>query len=155
LLAGCGSDRSPARPQHGQSSSAPRPGGAAPPADADLNDAVSASSGTALFKLKFKLNAGPVVGQPGTLELVVVPASGVKFDRVHLSLRPGDGLRLLSSSNLDSAETAAGEQVSYQVTLLPDTAGVLTLGVTVLVDAESNSLTRVYTIPVIAVPAAG
>jgi hypothetical protein len=155
MLAGCGSDRVQGRRAHagaGPSAGVPSPGAADDP---ELNAAVSLSPSSTLFGLKFKLDSAPVVGQPGSVDLVVVPTSGVAFDRVHVSLRPGDGLRLLSDSSLDSAETEAGEPLRYQVQFMPDSAGVLTLGVTLVVDAENTSLSRTYTIPLIAAAAAG
>lgn len=154
-LAACGPDRSQsrrARAGGGTGAGVVSPGAAD---DADLNAAVSLSPASTLFGLKFKLASSPVVGKPAMLDLVVIPTGSVAFDRVHLSLRPGDGLRLVSDNSLDTTDTTAGEPIRYQVTLVPDAAGVLTLSVTLVVDAESSSLTRTYTIPLIAVPAAG
>jgi hypothetical protein len=153
-LVACDSDRTHARRAR---TGAPAAGVASPGAaeDPDLSSAVSLSPTSTLFALKFKLATGPVVGQPSRVDLVVIPTGNVAFDRVHVSLRPGDGLRLLSDESLDSTNLAAGEPIRYEVTVMPDAAGVLTLGVTLVVDAESNSLTRTYTIPLIAVPAAG
>lgn len=154
LLAGCGSDRAQSR--RSRAGANPAAGVASPGAaeDADLNAAVSLSPAATLFGLKFKLASGPVVGKPAIVDLVVIPTGNVAFERVHISLRPGEGLRLLSDSSLDSAESAAGEALRYEIQFMPDAAGVLTLGVTLVVDAENNSLTRTYTIPLIAVPAA-
>jgi len=154
-LVACDADRGQKRRAAGGASAGA--GVASPGAaeDADLNSAVSLSPAATLFGLKFKLASGPVVGQPSKVDLVVVPTSSVVFDRVHLSLRPGDGLRLLSDNSLDTTELAAGQPIRYEVTVVPDAAGVLTLSVTLVVDAESSSLTRTYTIPLIAVPAAG
>jgi hypothetical protein len=155
MLAACGSDHV----QSGRVSTGVKPGaGVASPGageDADLNVAVSLSPAATLFGLKFKLTSAPVVGQPGTVTLVVIPTGNIALERVHVSLRPGEGLRLLSDSSLDSAEVAAGEPIRYEVQVMPDAAGVLTLGVTLVVDAESSSLTRTYTIPLIAISATG
>jgi hypothetical protein len=152
-LAACGPDRSQSRRAGGGTGAGVASPGAAD--DADLNAAVSLSPASTLFGLKFKLASSPVVGKPAMLDLVVIPTGSVVFDRVHLSLRPGDGLRLVSDNSLDTTDTTAGEPIRYQITLVPDAAGVLTLSVTLVVDAESSSLTRTYTIPLIAVPAAG
>lgn len=155
VLAGCGADGTPARRARG--ASGPTAGVVAPGAaeDPNLNAAVSLSSAANLFGLKFKLAEAPVVGKPGAVDLVLVPTGNVAFDHVHISLRPGEGLRLLTDSSLESNETAAGEAVSYGVQYMPEAAGVLTLGVTLVVDAENNSLSRTYTIPLIARPAKG
>ncbi|MFO1402481.1 MAG: hypothetical protein U1F06_08705 [Steroidobacteraceae bacterium] len=155
LLAGCGADHASARRARGGAN--PGAGVAAPGAaeDPDLNTAVSLSPSATLFGLKFKLAAAPTVGKPGVVYLVLVPTGNVAFDRVHMSLRPGEGLRLLSDSSLDSADTTAGEPVRYEIQVMPDAAGVLTLGVTLVVDAENNSLSRTYTIPLIAAAAKG
>jgi hypothetical protein len=155
LLAGCGSDRAQSR--RARAGANPAAGVASPGAaeDADLNAAVSLSPAATLFSLKFKLDSGPVVGKAGSVILVVIPTGNVAFDRVHVSLRPGDGLRLLSDSSLDSTESAGGDPLRFEIQFMPDAAGVLTLGVTLVVDAENNSLTRTYTIPLIAVPATG
>ena len=79
--------------------------------DADLNAAVSLSPASTLFGLKFKLASSPEWGKPATLDLVVIPTGSVAFDRVHLSLRPGDGLRLLSDNSMDTTEPTAGEPI--------------------------------------------
>ncbi|MCC7464260.1 MAG: hypothetical protein IT480_17590 [Gammaproteobacteria bacterium] len=158
LAAACGSDHSAARRARSGSSGGAGAGSVAAPGvaeDRDLNAAVSLSPKATLFDLKFRLTGAPVVGRSGSVELVVAPVGNVAFDSVHLSLRPGEGLRLLSDSGLDSGATAAGEALRYQIQYLPDAAGVLTLGVTLVVDAENNSLSRTYTIPLIAVPASG
>lgn len=152
-LAACNSDHGQARrARTGGPAGVASPGAAEDP---DLSSAVSLSPASTLFALKFKLAAGPVVGQPCKVDLVVIPTSNVALDRVHVSLRPGDGLRLLSDESLDTSELAEGEPIRYEVTVMPDVAGVLTLGATLVVDTESSSLSRTYTIPLIAVPAAG
>lgn len=155
LLAGCGADRRSAHRARGAAS--PGAGVAAPGAaeDPDLNAAVSLAPAGTLFGLKYKLAAAPTVGKPGTVVLVLVPAGNVAFDRVHMNLRPGEGLRLLSDSSLESTDTAAGDPLRYEIQYRPDVAGVLTLGVTLVVDAENNSLSRTYTVPLIALPATG
>lgn len=155
MLVACGSGESAkARVQPAKSAGA---GVAAPDAaaDTDLSAAVGASSSATLFALKFKLEAVPVVGQAGTVSLVVLPVGNAGFDRVFMNLRPGDGLRLLSDTSLDTTGTPPGEPIRYDIRVEPVTAGVLTLGVTLVVDAEAQSLTRTYTVPLIAVPAAG
>jgi len=154
-LVACDSDR--AQTRRARTGASAGAGVASPGAaeDADLNAAVSLSPASTLFGLKFKLPSAPVVGQPTTVDLVVIPTGSVVFDRVHLSLRPGDGLRLMSDSSLDTTDAPAGQPIRYEVTLVPDVAGVLTLAVTLVVDAESSSLTRTYTIPLIAAPAPG
>jgi hypothetical protein len=154
-LAGCGSDGASSHRSRGgtkPSAVVVAPGAADDPG---LNAAVSLSPAANLFGLKFKLAAAPVVGKAGTVDLVLVPTGNVAFEHVHMSLRPGEGLRLLSDSSMESAETAAGEALRYEIQYMPEAAGVLTLGVTLVVDAENNSLSRTYTIPLIAQPAKG
>lgn len=155
VLAGCGSDHASTRRARG--GAGPGAGVVTPGAaqDPDLNAAVSLSPAANLFGLKFKLVTAPVVGKAGTVDLVLVPTGNVAFEHVHVSLRAGEGLRLLSDGSMDSSDTPAGEPVSYEVQYMPDAAGVLTLGVTLVVDAENNSLSRTYTIPLIAQPAKG
>jgi len=155
VLAGCGESRQQVSRAPGAGGSAVSAGRPAPAAadDAELNSAVSLAPSSTLFNLKFKLASAPEVGRPAQVVLVVLPAGNVNFDRVHITLRPGDGLRLLSDSALDTTEFVAGQPIRYEVTVQPDAPGVLTLSVTLGVDAESNSLTRTYTIPLVAVPA--
>jgi hypothetical protein len=155
LIAACGSDSGSARRARNPGGSAGGVGAAGSVQDPDLNAAVSLSSKATLFDLKFKLASAPVVGRPGRVELIVAPTGSVAFESVHVNLRPGEGLRLLSDGSLDSGETAAGEALRYEIQFMPDAAGVLTLGVTLVVDAENSSLSRTYTIPLIAAPAPG
>jgi len=140
LLAGGGPDGAQPRRARSGADRATGVTAASVAEDPDLSTAVSVSTGATLFGLKFKLAGAPLVGKPGSVDLLVVPAGNVSFDHVHMSLRAGEGLRLLSDSTLESDDTVAGEALRYEIRYLPEAARVLTLSVTLVVDAENSSM---------------
>jgi hypothetical protein len=81
---------------------------------------------------------------------MVTPASGVTITHIHVSFQPGDGLQLQSDRSLDVTDPGAGSPIQQELTVVPQQNGVLSLDATVLVDTDSESITRVYTIPLVA-----
>jgi hypothetical protein len=116
----------------------------------DLVNAVSAANSTTPISLKFRIETKPVVGQPVTIELVLIPAQGIAIDHIHSSFQVGDGMQLASERAFDVEQPEAGVPLEHELTVLPRQPGVMEVTATVIVDSESGSLARSYAIPVIA-----
>jgi hypothetical protein len=119
--------------------------------DPDMVSAVSmAGASTTPVSMKFKLLSRPVVTTPLQVSVVVIPAPGINITHIHVSFQSGDGLQLQSERSLDVTDPSAGSPIQQQLTVVPQQNGVLTLSATVLVDTDSESITRTYTIPLVA-----
>ena len=151
-LGGCGRSAHDAAAAHahmgkGEVTSA-KPGNGIDP---DMVNAVSAAGvSTTPISMKFKLGGRPLVTTPLQLTVLVIPSPDVTINHIHVSFQPGDGLQLQSGRTMDLAQPAAGTPVQEDLTLVPQQAGVLSLKATVLVDTDSQSISRTYAIPLIA-----
>ncbi len=123
--------------------------------DADMVSAVTAANTTKPISLKFRIGNRPEVGKPLKLELAVLPDSPSRIVRVHLIFQPSEGLAVVGAHEMDIDEVAAQSRVQREMTLQPLQAGVLSLTATAVVDTDAESITRSYTIPLIALPAGG
>ena len=104
--------------------------------------------------LKFRIKEPPRVDQPLHLELVLLQQPGLDINSLLVSLQPGDGLVVESDHRFEFRQPAVGASQHMLVTLRAKQLGVLNLGATVLVDAGATSLSRNFSIPLIAVAAA-
>jgi hypothetical protein len=159
LAAGCGRDADQVRAEHAahsksRASADQAAGAAAAAAEADFVSAVSSASSASPVALKFRMQEPPRVGQPLQLELVLSQLPGVDISSMLVSFQPGDGLQLQSDHSFEFRAPVAGATQRMSVTLLPNQAGVLSLGATVLVDSANTSVARYFLIPLIAVPPA-
>jgi hypothetical protein len=160
LAASCGSGADQARAEHEAHSHARASGGrtaeeiaAASAAEADFVAAVSSAPATTPVVLKFRMQQPPRVGEPLQLELALSQEPQVEISSMLVSLQAGDGLTVLSEHSFEFRAPKPGTTQRMNVTLRADSAGVLSLGATVLVDSETTSVARYFLIPVIAVPA--
>jgi len=159
VLGGCGHGADSARAEHqahlqahnaaGQAAEAAA--AAATALDADLVSAVSAAGDVSPVGLKFRMREPPRVGQPLRMELVLAQDPSLEIDALLVSFQPSDGLRLESDRSVEFHSPQTGATQRLEVTLRPQQPGVLNLGATVLVDAGSTSLSRSFSIPLIAV----
>ncbi len=69
-----------------------------------------------------------------------------------VSLQAGDGLKLDSDRSIEFEAPAVGATQRMVVNLQAQQQGLLSLNATVLVDAGNTSLTRSFSIPLIAAP---
>jgi hypothetical protein len=150
LLAGCGGSSDEARQRHETAQS----GGTVANAQsddptADMVNAVGSADGKPPVYLKFRLVTAPQVGQPLELQVALVQDPKFEIDSLKVWLQPREGLQLKSPSPIDYGKPGVGESHMIPVTLVPQQNGVLSLGITVLVDTERESLTRSYTVPVL------
>jgi hypothetical protein len=151
LAVGCGHGTDSAPAASGQAARLNRAGVGAR-GDADLVSAVSAAGDTAPVGLKFGLAAPPRVGQPLRVELVLAQQAGLDIDSVLVSFQPGDGLTIESEHNFEFQSPPPGATQHMAVTVRAQQPGLLSLGATVLVATASGSVTRSFSIPLIAAP---
>jgi hypothetical protein len=119
--------------------------------DPDLVNAVSAAgNSTTPISMKFKLTGRPTVTTPLQLLISVTPSPEVAISHILVSFQPGDGLQLQSDRTLEVSDPSPGTPIQQELTLIPQQNGVLSLSATVLVDTESGSISRTYSIPLIA-----
>ena len=148
LLHGCGRDSGPKpyRAAH------PVSDAAAAAREADLVSAVSPAGSIGPVGLKFRVPEPPRVGQPLHLELVLAQQPGLDISHMLVSLQAGDGLMLESDRSIEFQSPAVGATQRIVVDLRAQQEGLLNLSATVLVDAGNTSLTRSFSIPLIATP---
>jgi hypothetical protein len=118
----------------------------------DLRDMVSAvSSGKASpeIDLKFALRERPVVGEPVDIDVAVIP--GHDLDQIYATFSAADGLEVTQGGRMAQMEhPEAGAPISHTVTIVPQRDGIFFVTATVLADSPTNSVTHLFSIPVIA-----
>lgn len=125
---------------------------AASSAESDLVSAVSPAGSIGPVGLKFRVPEPPRVGQPVRLELVLAQAPSVDISHMLVSFQPSEGLEVESARIVEFDAPGVGASQHMVVILRPQQEGLLNLSATVLVDEESSSLTRSFSIPLIAAP---
>ncbi len=149
---GRGADPGPAAGGHGgRLAPGARPAANAG-AEADLVSAVSSAGAAAPVVLKFRMAEPPRVGQPVRIELVLNQQAGLDIDSLLVSFQAGDGLTIESEHSFEFQSPAAGATQRMAVTVRAQQPGLLNLGATVLVGTASASVTRTFSIPLIAAP---
>lgn len=163
LLAGCGRVSAPSATRAG-SPAEPRGAGAPaaesqdpssdastpPVSDADLVSAVNAGGDTKTLSVRFRVEARPVVGMPVKILLALTPGDQSQITHIHGSLAAGDGLLIQSAATFDLGDLKAGTPQYREVTVLPQQTGVLDLSATLLLQSDSGTQARTYSIPLIA-----
>lgn len=151
LLVACGQAAKDAGVQHVQHANpvaSSKPGNGIDP---DMVSAVSLTGapGTPV-SMKFRLSARPQVTSPLQVTVLVIPSPDVQISGLHLSFQADDGLQLQSDRSFDLTQTTPGLPVQQEITVVPQQTGVLSLSATVLIDTDSQSISRTYSIPLIA-----
>jgi hypothetical protein len=113
--------------------------------------AVSSSGNGKPISVKFRVTDRPLVGQSVPLNLAITTDSDSDVDRIEITLKPGDGLQLKSDPVVEIREPPRGTPQIIEVDVQPTQAGVLTLEAIAMVDSAATSLTRTYSIPLIAI----
>jgi hypothetical protein len=148
-LNGCGkvehavSAHPPSRPEK---KAAPDP---AELALANMVSAVSAGKPSGDIELKFALRKRPVVGESVDVDLALIP--GQDLDRVYATFQAGDGLELTKGGKTAEIDhPPAGIPIPHTLTIVPQRDGVFYVSAVVLTDSSTQSVTRSFSIPVIA-----
>jgi hypothetical protein len=119
-------------------------------ADNEMVAAVSAARAeTGLVDMRFALGKRPKVGEPVDIEVSLVPA--VALDRLFVRFQPIEGLQIVSGGQTDQLEKApAGVAIGHKVTVLAKADGIFYINAVVVADTEKESISRTYSIPLIA-----
>ena len=128
------------------------PGAKAPgrPQSDNMVAAVSATKGGPPVEVKFELRERPQVGQPVDIDIAVLPVSP-NLERVHAIFQAGDGLDLVSGGETAPIEKPAdGVPIRHILRILPKRDGIFVVSAVVSVDTASESLSRTFSIPLIA-----
>ncbi|MGA2366311.1 MAG: hypothetical protein ABSG12_12570 [Steroidobacteraceae bacterium] len=148
-LAGCG---------HPSSSSASKVAAAhtqsavpSTPDDVDMVAAVSSSGNGKPISMKFRVTARPLMGESVPVNLAITVDANSDVDRIEITLKPGDGLQLKSDPIVEIREPPKASPQIIEVDVQPTRAGLLTLEAIATVDSATSSLTRTYSIPLIAI----
>jgi hypothetical protein len=101
------------------------------------------------FELKYELRERPVVGQPVDIDLALIPARDM--DRIYAVFQAADGLELTKGGRTsDFDHPPAGVPITHTLTVVAQRDGVLYVSAVVLADTSTESVTRSFSIPVIA-----
>jgi hypothetical protein len=116
---------------------------------ADMVAAVSASTSGPPVALKFALSQRPMVGEPIDVEVALIPVSDLT--RLFVRFQPSMGLTLVKGAESPQFERPkTGEPIHHTVTVMANEDGIYYITAAVVADAEDSSLTRTFSIPVIA-----
>jgi hypothetical protein len=152
-LSGCGSTTGSNAAAHARKTPGRQSAPAVEPAPRALDDmvaAVSASKAGPPVELKFDLRQRPEVGQPVDVDIAMVPVSAA-IDHLYARFQTGDGLNLVEGGELATVEKPAqGVPIRHVVRITPRRDGIFTLSATVGVDSTNDSVSRTFSIPVIA-----
>ena len=150
-LAGCGSSSS----QAGATGSGKKkvvhartlePGNRSPD---DMVSAVTAGKAGPPVSLKFELRQPPKPGEALDVDVAVLPDAPA-INRIYGRFQAGEGLDLVDGGQLGQVDKpAAGSIIRHLVRILPKQDGIYTLTATISVDQGDDSMTRVFSIPVI------
>jgi len=112
--------------------------------------AVSATKGGPPVEVKFELRERPQVGQPVDVDIAVLPISP-NLERVHAAFQAGDGLDLVSGGETAPIERPQdGVPIHHTLRIIPKRDGIFVVSAVVTVDSANESLSRTFTIPLIA-----
>lgn len=115
----------------------------------DMVSAVSAGAAGPPVALKFALNQRPMVGEPIEVEVALIPVS--ELTRLFVRFQPSAGLTLVKGAESPQFERPkTGEPIHHTVTVMANVDGIYYITAAVVADAEDSSLTRTFSIPVIA-----
>jgi len=148
-LAACGHSASPAASKV----TTARTQSAVPstPDDVDMVAAVSSSGNGKPISMKFRVTDRPLVGQKVPVNLAITTDANSDVDRIEITFKPGDGLQLKSDPVVEIREPPRGTPQIIEIDVQPTQPGVLILEAIAMVDSESTSLTRTYSVPLIAI----
>lgn len=118
--------------------------------ESEMVAAVSAARAErGLVDMRFTLEKRPKVGEPVDIEVSLVPA--VALERLFVRFQPIDGLQVVSGGQTEQLESVpAGVPIGHKVTVLAKADGIFYINAVVIGDTEKESISRTYSIPLIA-----
>jgi hypothetical protein len=156
LLGACGgggstqSQATPGQATASQGAGSARRAGAGE--DTEFVAAFTTAPNQAPVELHFALRERPQVGQPVELALAVRPISPLNY--ILATVQADDGLVLVADEQSRRFERPKpGVVVPHSVRVVPQREGIFRVTVTLLAEAEQESIARTFVIPVIATAA--
>jgi hypothetical protein len=116
---------------------------------ADMVSAVTQGKSFGDISLKFDLRGRPVVGEPVDIDLAIIPAHEV--DSLSATFQPGEGLDVAKGGKTpEISHPQVGVPISHTLTVVPQRDGVFYVNAVVVADSASQSVSRTFSIPLIA-----
>lgn len=149
LLAGCDQAPPANAPAAGPAAKAPRSkAGLLPP---DMVAAVSSTRNASVVSVHFQLKGSPTAGKALPVDIAIVPHVPMSYLTVRFQAR--DGLAVATGDLLERrAEPAPDTLITHQLVLLPSAEGVFMLTAIVETGDGDDTVSRLFSIPVIVGP---
>jgi len=147
---GCGS-KDAAAPKQAKAAAAKKVASAADNLSPNLVTAVTTGkNGAALLQVRFELGARPEVGDPVDVDLVLIPAAD-NIDRISGSIQGDDGLEVVSGETIAPTEKPVfGTPIHQSLKVRAKHDGIFTLNALISVETGGQTLTPIYSMPIIA-----
>jgi hypothetical protein len=111
--------------------------------------AVGAGKSDAGVDLKFDLRGAPEVGEPVDIDVALIPRN--ELNQVYATFQATEGLEITKGDKTAQIEhPQVGVAITHTVTIIPRRDGVFYVSAVVLADSATESITRAFSIPVIA-----
>lgn len=145
MLGGCGSsDPDPAATGGGKPG--PKTARTQQP---DMVAAVSSSKFPGNVELRFNIPQRPVIGQPTEILLSLIPS--VELERLVARFQASEGLQVVSGAEMALVERPTpGVEITHKLTVVPKADGIFNITALVLTDSPTESVSRTFSIPLIA-----
>ncbi len=116
---------------------------------ANMVSAVSSQEDKSAVDVKFELTQRPEVGKPLDISLVFIPGS--PLDRLYAKFTGVDGLEVVKGEETEQfARPVVGAALTHTLTVVPKRNGIFSVQAVVLMDSQSESISRSFAIPFIA-----
>jgi hypothetical protein len=116
---------------------------------ANMVSAVGAGKSGSEIDLKFDLRGAPVVGEAVDIDIALIPL--YELNQMYATFQATDGLEITKGDKTPQIEhPQVGVPITHTVTIIPRRDGVFYVSAVVLADSATESLTRAFSIPVIA-----
>ena len=115
----------------------------------DMVAAVSAGKGGPPVGLRFEVRSNPEPGQPVDIDLAILP-NAAAIERIEGKVQGGENVSVVEGGDIPTVEKPAqGTVIRHVVRLLPKQDGIFTVTAALNVDLGTDSITRIFTIPLI------
>jgi hypothetical protein len=116
---------------------------------AHMVSAVNTGTEKSTVELKFELTQRPEVDKPLDIALAFIPTS--RLDRLSARFTAAEGLEVVKGAETEQfARPVVGSAITHTLTVIPKRDGIFSIQAVVLMDSESESVSRQYLIPLIA-----
>jgi hypothetical protein len=114
-----------------------------------VNAVAANKASTVPVQVKFDLPAHPIIAQPVSIDLVVVPLNAT-VDRVSGKVEADDGLQVLDGAQIPPVDRPAeGMAINHTIKVLPTRDGIYVFRAVVTVESGGVTSSETYSMPVI------